>query len=334
MKCSFRGLATFLGGAALIAFAGIAGPNCQPSGGDLGGSGGNGGDSSGGKSSSNGGSSAGGSSNASSGGSNNGGSVSSGGSSASGGKASGGSAGSGSGGSNNGGSPSAGGSSASGGSVSAGGSSASTSSSGGGGTAGTPGALTGTVVTIANGKGVGAMIGYGWVSLGSKDTITDPTCGAGTAITSATACATTTWSTTDSLCVTGSIPALPATPTDSDYTTNWGLSVGLNATDPAGSGIGQAFSSVAIDVTGSPTTGLRAQVHVKGDPDGTSYCYSYTTGALPLAKFAQDCYNTAPTKLIAAASIPNIDKVMIQVSSGTAAITVAKLCITKITFSK
>lgn len=336
MKRSFRGLATFVGGAALVAFACFTGPNCQPSGGSLGGSSGNGdgGNSSGGTSSGSGGSSSGGNNN-STGGNSSGGTSSSGGSSASssGGKASGGSSSSSSGGtsSSNGGTTTSSSSGSSGGAVSAGGSS--TASSSGGGTTGTGSGPTGTTVTIANGKGVGAMVGYGWVSLGSADTLTDPKCGTA-AITSAAACTTTTtWSTTNSLCISGSIPALPASPTSSDYSTNWGVSIGLNATDPAGGTLAQAFSSVAITVTGTPTSGLRAQVHVKGDPDGTSYCYNYASGAMPLAKFAQDCYNTTPTLLIAASAIGNIDKVMIQVSSAATAITVTNLCITGITFS-
>jgi len=77
---------------------------------------------------------------------------------------------------------------------------------------------------------------------------------------------------------------------------------------------------------------VRAQVHVKGDPDGTSYCIAWASGPLSLAKFATDCYNTAPTALISAANIGKIDKVMVQVSSGSAAVSVSKMCITKIEF--
>jgi hypothetical protein len=141
MKRSFRGLATFLGGAAFIALTCFAGPNCQPSGGDLGGNGdggstGDGGKSSGGSSgsggsgqggSAQGGSGDGGKSSGGAAGSGDGG-KSSGGSTSSGGKSSGGAAGSGDGGKSSGGS-SAGGSSAGG--SSAGGSSAGGSSAGG-----------------------------------------------------------------------------------------------------------------------------------------------------------------------------------------------------------
>jgi hypothetical protein len=336
MKLSFRGVSTFLVGAVFVALACFTAPNCQPTGGDLpaaggshdngnggSGSGGKSGDGTGGKS----GDGSGGKSGDGSGGKSGGGTGGKSGD-GTGGKSGGGSAGSGSG---------SGGSSASGtgGSASGtGGSGTSASGTGGSTTASTGTTGTGDKVTISGGKGVGAMLGYGWVSFGSKDTVTDPTCG-GTAMSATTACASTTWSTTDSLCISGSIPALPASPTDTDYSTNWGMSVGLNATEPAGSGIGQTFSTIAVAITGGPAaTSVRVQVHIKGDPDGTSYCIAYSTGALSLSKFAQDCYNTTPTKTLPAASIPSIDKVSVQVISGSAAVTVTKLCITGITFGK
>lgn len=192
---------------------------------------------------------------------------------------------------------------------------------------------TGTTVTFAAGKGVGAMTGYGFVSLGALDSISSPTCGAA-AITSTAPCLSgTTWSVDTALCVTGSIPALDKdTP---DYDNNWGLLVGLNATDPATKGLGQAFTSVLIATSGTPTTGLRAKVHRKGDTDSVDYCAAFTPGtAIPFTSFTRTCYDAAkPGAAITAADIPNIDKIQLQVSSGAAAITVTNLCITGITFS-
>jgi hypothetical protein len=229
----------------------------------------------------------------------------------------------GSGGSGSGGQSSGTGGNGGGGATSAGGSTA-----GGGSTGSTP---SGNTVTIVEGKGSGAMVGYGWVALGAKDNVKDPTCG-GTTITSASSCASTTWSTKDSLCVSGDIPALPEKPADTDYTDNWGISVGLNASETAGKGIGQSFATIAMSVKGSPSTGLRAVVHKGGDPDATGYCLAYTGSTLDLAKFSQDCYG-AGTKLLAASDIPNIDKVSIQVVSTSAGpITVDNLCLTGITF--
>ncbi|MGC4069966.1 MAG: hypothetical protein QM784_35980 [Polyangiaceae bacterium] len=113
------------------------------------------------------------------------------------------------------------------------------------------------------------------------------------------------------------------------------MSVGLNATDPAGGGLGQAFTSIAIAVTGAPTgVKLVAQIHKKGDPDGTSYgAYMTSAAAIPLTSFATDYFNASPKTKFTAANAPNIDKVSVQVSSSlTAAITVTDLCITGITF--
>jgi hypothetical protein len=333
MKTSLHLVSGLLSGAAVVALA-FAGSNCSPSGGSLGGSSGNGSggftsSGSGGNSGSNGGNNGNGGSVASNGGrSSNGGSNTNGGSSAS-----------------NGGSNTNGGSSASnggstpsnGGSVASNG--GSTPSNGGapasnGGSTTASSTPTGKTVTFASGKGVGAMVGYGWVALGSEDAVTDPTCGATkAAITQAAPCTTTTnWSSTSSLCMTGSIPVVSG-PTD--YGPNWGVSVGVNATDPPGSGLGQNLTSVAITVTGAPTSGLRAVVHRKGDTDQVTYCAALTSGAaITLTSFVTDCYDTPATgTTITTADIPNIDKISVQVSSGTAAaITVTNLCLTGITF--
>jgi hypothetical protein len=188
-------------------------------------------------------------------------------------------------------------------------------------------------VAFGAGKGQGAMVGYGYVALGALDTVSSPTCGpTKAAITKTTACpADPNWSSTSALCVSGSIPALGPTP---DYAGNWGLSVGLNTTDPAGSGLGQSFASITITVTGSPTSGLRATVHKKGDPVDTSYCSPMTSGtAIPFTSFNTKCYDTPPDgTALTAADVPNVDQVNVQVSSGAAAITVADLCISKIDF--
>jgi ABC-type polysaccharide/polyol phosphate export permease len=76
-------------------------------------------------------------------------------------------------------------------------------------------------------------------------------------------------------------------------------------------------------------------VHKKGDPDATSYCATLTAGAMPFTSFSTTCYTPAsPGVAITAADVSIIDKISVQVSSGTAAITVASLCITGITFAK
>jgi hypothetical protein len=188
-------------------------------------------------------------------------------------------------------------------------------------------------VTFASGKAAGAMTGYGWVALGTADTISSPTCGTAT-ITNAAPCLTsTTWNSTTALCITGSVPALSATAPD--YTGNWGVSVGVNSSDATGGTLGQTFSSITIAVSGSPSSGLRAIIHRASDPVTTSYCLAMTSGAMTLTSFNTKCYDATPDGVaLTASDVPNIDKISVQVSSTTSAIIVSSLCITGITFAK
>jgi hypothetical protein len=216
--------------------------------------------------------------------------------------------------------------------------------SGGGGNGGTNGGTSGglactssdTKVCFKDGKAEGPMTGYGWVALGMLDALTDPTCDTDKhAIDSAHACTTTTnWSTSDSLCISGTIPALPATPFQSDYDNNWGIQIGVNTSEPPGVTLGKSPTSLTITVAGSPSTGLRAILHVKGEPAGQAYCAELTSGqAIPLAKFNLECWNgdaADPSKALVASNIPNIDKLGIQVSSTAAEIKVQNLCLQSI----
>jgi hypothetical protein len=193
-------------------------------------------------------------------------------------------------------------------------------------------------VTFANGKGQGAMMGYGFVAVGKADTLTLPTCGPSkTAITFATPCASdVNWSSPSALCISGWIPALPTSPTSTDYADNWGILVGVNATDPGGGGLGQSFTSVTLTLTGSPTSGLRATVHRKDDSDGITYCAPLTSGMpIPFTNFVTDCFNTVPVGArIAATDVANIDKIVVEVRSGSTAIPVTDLCITRIELAR
>ena len=251
-----------------------------------------------------------------------GGSQDTGGTTSSGGEQSGGASGSGGGGGETGGSQSSGGSAAGGASGSGGTTTTSTNACNA-----TAGANT---VVFCKGQGVGAMTGYGWVALGSADTITDPTCDTAKApITESAPCpANTNWNKTDALCMTGSIPALAET--DPDYTGNWGVQVGVNAKDP-NAGMGTTWKTVAISVSGSPSTGLRAVLHKSGDDDTEGYCLAMTSGtAMAITDFKKECWTDAGVALTEADSA-SIDKVGVQVTSTTAsAITVSDLCMTKI----
>jgi hypothetical protein len=196
-------------------------------------------------------------------------------------------------------------------------------------TAATTNPNTGKTVTFKAGKAEGAMSGYGYVALGSDDEVTSPDCD-GTPITSSAPCESgTKWEADTSLCITGSIPALPAKPVDADYASNWGVSIGINATNPDSGTLNQAHTSIAFTITGKPTTGLRAQVSI-GSID---YCYDKVASgtAIPFTSFNTACWDNSGTSLTAA-NVAKIEKVALQVSSSSTAITVTSLCITGITF--
>ena len=237
-----------------------------------------------------------------------------------------------------GGNPDTGGSPASGGVMSSGGSVAAGGASGGGGTTvastNACGASTSTTsVTFCNGLALGAMTGYGWVALGSADALTDPTCDvANAAITSAAPCkANTNWNKSDALCMSGSVPALRGDAGAADYSSNWGVQIGVNAKDP-NAGMGTSWKTITFTVTGSPSSGLRAVIHKNGDPDTTGYCFAMTPGtAIKITDFNSACWDSSGSSLTEA-DAASIDKIGVQVSSTATAITVSSLCLTKIDF--
>jgi hypothetical protein len=80
-------------------------------------------------------------------------------------------------------------------------------------------------VTFNAGVGKGAMSGYGWVIMGALDVVTSPTCGPNeAAITARDTCVSTStnWESNTAVCVSGTIPALPPSPTSTDLADNWG----------------------------------------------------------------------------------------------------------------
>jgi hypothetical protein len=210
------------------------------------------------------------------------------------------------------------------------------SSSGGGGGA----APSGDAITFASGKAEGLFTGYGWVALGKDDSITDPTCDtAKKAITKDAPCDTTTnWkeSGNGKLCISGKVPALGSPP---DYTANWGVQIGVNAQEPSDA-IGSAMSAyktVTFTISGSPSSGLRAMFHRKGDDSATTtYCMdSIKSGkAYDLVKFNTKCWGESTTVYLTTDDLPKIDIVGIQVSSTTAEIPVTDLCLEKVEFGK
>ena len=219
---------------------------------------------------------------------------------------------------------------------SSGGNNSGTGGSGGGGSAACT--ASDTQVCFKDGQAQGAMTGYGWIALAMLDTLTDPTCDTDKhAIDAAHACTTTTnWNSSNALCMSGTIPALPATPFQSDYDNNWGIQIGVNTSEPPGTTLGKARTSMTITISGAPSTGLRAEVHVKGEPAGQTYCADLTSGqAIPMSKFNLECWNgdsASPSKALSSDNVPNIDKVGVQVSSTATEIKVENLCLQSIAF--
>ena len=196
--------------------------------------------------------------------------------------------------------------------------------------------------SFKGGQASGLFSGYGWVALGKDDTLTSPTCDeAEDPITNEEPCNTkTTWAEggDGKLCMTGSIPALPSSPVQADYDNNWGVQIGVNATEPpdeAGDKMSD-YKTVTLTFSGAPKSGLRAMVHRKGDGDATTYCLdSIKSGvALDLAKFNTKCWGETPTvKFSVPDDLPKIDKIGLQVSSSSSKIDV-DLCLEKVEFGK
>jgi hypothetical protein len=204
--------------------------------------------------------------------------------------------------------------------------------SGGAGQGGTSGSGgTTAAVSFSNGQAQGAMTGYGWVALGAKDSISSPTCG-GTPITSTTPCASTiNWSGTG-LCVTGTIPALPGAPSSADYNNNWGIMTSANASLVAGGTLGKSYQTVTFNVTGAPSSGLRAVVHRKWDQDSFNYCATMISGSkIAFSAFNSSCWDGAGTPLTLA-DVADLDWLGIQVPSTSRAITLNNLCLVSIFF--
>jgi hypothetical protein len=192
-------------------------------------------------------------------------------------------------------------------------------------------AISPNTTIFKDGYGVGLMTGDGWVSLGSLDTLNSPTCGPAP-ITSARPCTgTKTWSSPTALCISGAIPALPSSPSPSDFANNWGIQVGVDA-NLSGDPIGRQFKTLTYNMTGSPSSGLRAEIHRSGDAIGVTYCATLVPGKpITLSTFNSSCWDGTGASLTPA-DILKIDKVIVHIPSGSSPINVNSLCIGSIVF--
>jgi hypothetical protein len=188
-----------------------------------------------------------------------------------------------------------------------------------------------SITTFTSGKGVGVMTGYGWASLGTADTLTSPTCGTPPVpITGSALCASQpNWNSSTALCMVGVVPKL-SSPTEA--ASNWGVEVGVNAKAPPAV-LGKSFKTIAVGISGTPTSNLRIVLHRAIDSDAISYCASWTSSdtAVSLTSFNTSCWDGTGTPF-ATADIPKIDKVSIQSTPSTTADTAVNLCLDSITF--
>jgi len=204
----------------------------------------------------------------------------------------------------------------------------------------------GNTVTFSSGQAQGLMTGYGWAALGTEDdTLTSPTCGTTlTPLTPTAPCTTANpanWSSTNALCISGNVGALPAAPTQTDYSDNWGVEVGVDANTDTTIPIGQSFSTISVALSGTPMTGLRVDIGTTTSLSTAPYCAVWTAGPIPLTSFNTECWNGTSCASstdgkcvqLQASDVTNITQVMIQVPSTSAAIPVTNLCMTGITFN-
>lgn len=207
------------------------------------------------------------------------------------------------------------------------------------GTGGTTSALAGAsgtvdTVTFRNGAAVGAMTGYAWVALAPLATATSPSCGVDEVPLSASQPCTTplNWNSPSALCISGTIPALPVSPTQADYDNNWGVQLGVNPqVDPEGT-LGRSYSTISVSVSNAPTASIRIVLHRLGDAEGTLYCYEATPGqVVSLTHFNTKCWGDATTVYLESVDVPRLDMMGVQVPSSSVAIALTNMCLASIT---
>jgi hypothetical protein len=134
---------------------------------------------------------------------------------------------------------------------------------------------------------------------------------------------------------------VPNPAAQSDWDNGWGVQIGVNATENK-SEMGDKFAgykTMTFKLSGTPSSGLRAMVHLKGEPDATTYCLdSIKSGvAMKLANFSTKCWpgDETTTVKVDESKLSSIDKVGLQVSGVQSGdITVTDLCLEQIDFGK
>jgi hypothetical protein len=195
-------------------------------------------------------------------------------------------------------------------------------------------------ICFKHGQAQGLMSGWAWLDMGEPLTLDSPTCGNNhKPITANNPCFSTAiaWGTSDSLCMSGRIPALPASPICDPGPCGFpGFTMGVNAKDPnapVGS-VFAAYKTVTFIFTGEPKRGLRAFLHRNGDPDSFTYCLDAIASkkALSLATFNTKCWGDATTVYLEPKDLTSIDQIGIAIQSSSQVIDVRDFCLTGISF--
>jgi hypothetical protein len=188
-----------------------------------------------------------------------------------------------------------------------------------------PGDPGSSAANFCNGKAQGAMTGYGYVALGLRDSLSDPMCAEdpkdlnnkrpitappiGECEAEGKTCPQTgqaVWNAPDKLCITGKVPKVE----NSDYTSAWGVQIGVNSADPPAESGGQTLGEVTPDASSFTTVALTTEGTITASPSGTPtirvaihlksmgctwnpYCATMTASdkALTLANFNTQCWN-------------------------------------------
>jgi hypothetical protein len=196
--------------------------------------------------------------------------------------------------------------------------------------------------TFVNGRAVGALSGYGSVSLGAGNSLSVPTCGdmpiGGLAptmppVTFNSTCrpSNISWGSDTALCVSGSIPTAKSL---SGYLVGWGIMIGVAARASV-QPLGITYKTVALSVTGADSNHLLAVVHLSGDDANRTYCASIVASGAPikLTSFNSECAFGSGTTL-SENDIRNIDRIGVEVPVSDEAITLTDFCLTEIDLGK
>jgi hypothetical protein len=192
----------------------------------------------------------------------------------------------------------------------------------------------GNRVDFADGKAQGIMSGYGWVSMGQLDTLSQPTCG-GLAITGPVSCPAYAWPSSSGLCISGGMPSLPASPTQTDYDANWGVMVSADVTDPPGGTLGtNTFQTITFVYSGaSAGVTVRGLLHRLGDPSDVNYCANVQSNqAVTLTSFNTKCWGDASTVVFLSSDLAKVDWVGLQIPSSYSLTKLSNLCLNSVMF--